>query len=550
MPTPASVPPDARLPVPGGLTGREFLRATSNPSSLRAVAFVLAGLTVLLTPTATTSVAQVIVIVALAFLGVQDLVYAATGRRWIGRRVNRVLALFRALAGLAAAAILALLTWAAGAGSSVSLSLVVGVLGAYVVARGLMAAVMSIVKHRGDLPFRLAAEAVLIAFGALAFTMPDSFSHAAIVAGAVALVLIGILVIAWGLARERRGSDLDPQTASVSAVLWDWLRIVDVGRQRREELAETLYFERPSLMTKVASWWAMLVLSVAIATYAVLADSTAVVIGAMLVAPLMVPILGLAGAIVNGWGRRATGSLILVCGGVAAAVGLSFALSSWAPVIVSYTANTQILSRIHPNTLDMLIALAAGAAGAVATVSPRVSSSIAGVAIAVALVPPLSVVGISLSAGNLSDAAGAMLLFLTNFVAIVLSAAFTFVVTGFASWKLLRHRPRQVAVTVAPFLVIAALIMIPLTLSAQGITSGASDVRAAERSVATWLGDDSGFSVDGISVTSDDVTVELGGEGSPPDAAVLQAELAEQLGREVGVTLRVSPVEVTTLPPR
>lgn len=135
-----------------------------------------------------------------------------------------------------------------------SISLVVGVLGAYVVARGLMAAVMSIVKHRGDLAFRLAAEAVLIAFGALAFTMPDSFSHAAIVAGAVALVLIGILVIAWGLARERRGSDLDPQTASVSAVLWDWLRIVDVGRQRREELAETLYFERPSLMTKVASW--------------------------------------------------------------------------------------------------------------------------------------------------------------------------------------------------------------------------------------------------------------------------------------------------------
>ncbi len=88
-----------------------------------------------------------------------------------------------ALAGLAAAAILALLTWAAGAGSSVSISLVVGVLGAYVVARGLMAAVMSIVKHRGDLAFRLAAEAVLIAFGALAFTTPDSFSHAAIGSG-------------------------------------------------------------------------------------------------------------------------------------------------------------------------------------------------------------------------------------------------------------------------------------------------------------------------------------------------------------------------------
>lgn|GEM_PF-2749218 len=135
-------------------------------------------------------------IVALAFLGVQDFIYATTGRRWIGRRVNRVLALFRALAGLVAAATLALLTWAAGTGSSVSLPLVVGVPGAYVVARGLMSAVMSVIEHRGGLAFRLAVEAVLIAFGASAFTMPDSFSHAAIVVGAVALVLIGILVIA------------------------------------------------------------------------------------------------------------------------------------------------------------------------------------------------------------------------------------------------------------------------------------------------------------------------------------------------------------------
>ncbi|BDZ41082.1 hypothetical protein GCM10025865_03810 [Paraoerskovia sediminicola] len=131
----------------------------------------------------------------------------------------------------------------------------------------------------------------------------------------------------------------------------------------------------------------MLLLSVCIATFAVLQDSTAVVIGAMLIAPLMVPILGLAAALVNGWVRRAWESSLLIVAGVVAAVVLAAAITLWAPAVVSFETNSQITSRVDPSVLDMLVAIAAGAAGAFATVNTRVASSIAGVAIAVALVP-------------------------------------------------------------------------------------------------------------------------------------------------------------------
>lgn len=187
------------------------------------------------------------------------------------------------------------------------------------------------------------------------------------------------------------------------------------------------------------------------------------VIGAMLVAPLMVPILGLAGALISGWRRQAVQSAALIIGGVLAAVVVSYALSAWAPQVLSLETNAQISSRVNPSLMDILIAIAAGAAGAFATVNSRVASSIAGVAIAVALVPPLAVVGISLSAQRYSDAGGAMLLFFTNFVAIVLAAAAVFAVGGFIPPGLLQRRLRDVLTTMAPFAALAAVIPVALT---------------------------------------------------------------------------------------
>jgi uncharacterized hydrophobic protein (TIGR00271 family) len=229
----------------------------------------------------------------------------------------------------------------------------------------------------------------------------------------------------------------------------------------------------------------------------------------MLIAPLMVPSLGLAGALVNGWARRAASSAALLTAGVLASVALSYALSAWAPVALALDTNTQVTSRASPSLPDMLIAVAAGAAGAFATVNVRVASSIAGVAIAVALVPPLAVVGISLGANRYADAGGAMLLFLTNFVAIVLAAAAVIAAAGFARHGQLRARLKPVLTTLAPFGALAAVILVPPVFTSQGLIASATAQRQASEAVDTWLGPDPTLQVTSIEVQEDEVTVTV-----------------------------------------
>lgn len=223
-------------------------------------------------------------------------------------------------------------------------------------------------------------------------------------------------------------SDISP--GELGAFAKDWLTERDLGDDMRDEVVDNLFFEDPDSVQKQVGFWVLLVLSVAIATLGVLADSTAVVIGAMLVAPLMTPIMGVSVAIVNGWMRRVSTSFATIVGGVAVAIGVSWIIAAWTPQLIPLSSNTQVLSRVSPTLIDLMIAVAAGAAGAYATIDKRVSSSITGVAIAVALVPPLAVVGVTLKDGSGSDALGAFLLFATNLVSIILVASVVFLVGG------------------------------------------------------------------------------------------------------------------------
>jgi uncharacterized hydrophobic protein (TIGR00271 family) len=292
----------------------------------------------------------------------------------------------------------------------------------------------------------------------------------------------------------------------------------------------------------------MLVLSVAIATPAVLQDSTAVVIGAMLVAPLMTPILGLAAAIANGWTQRGVTSFLFVSGGAAAAVVVAMALSSWVPSIVAFDANSQITSRVSPNLLDLLIAVAAGAAGAFATVSTRVSASIAGVAIAVALVPPLAVVGISLTAGRPSAAAGAALLFVTNFVAIVLAAVAVFVLAGRVEPRALADHGRRLRRSLLPFVALALAVAVPLLFTSEGLLATNERQVRIEEAVSAWV-DSADLVVTAVSFDGDVVEVWLSGPGELPDVSTLRAELVPFMGEDVVARAVLTPAEVTEVGP-
>ena len=181
----------------------------------------------------------------------------------------------------------------------------------------------------------------------------------------------------------------------------------------------------------------MLGLSVVVAVMAMSADSAAVVIGAMLLAPLMQPVLATAACISMALFRKSLTAAGHVLFASIGSIALAYVLSA---LFVNGDLPNEVTSRTAPDIRDLVVALAAGTAGAYATVRKDVSSSLPGVAVAVALVPPIAAVGITLEAGNDTLARGALLLYATNLAAIVLAASIVFVVTGFVP-------PRRLAST-------------------------------------------------------------------------------------------------------
>jgi uncharacterized hydrophobic protein (TIGR00271 family) len=172
----------------------------------------------------------------------------------------------------------------------------------------------------------------------------------------------------------------------------------------------------------------MNVLAATIAAYGLLANSPAVVIGAMIVAMLLGPIMGTSLALVDGdilLLRKGVFSLIV---GIAGVMVMALILGL---IHKNVPLTDEIMSRTAPNLLDLMVALAGGAAGAYATVSPRLSVAFIGVAIATALVPPLVAASLLLARSELELAFGALLLALTNMVAIQFASSVVLWISGF-----------------------------------------------------------------------------------------------------------------------
>ena len=176
------------------------------------------------------------------------------------------------------------------------------------------------------------------------------------------------------------------------------------------------------------TFFIMNALAAIIAGYGLLADSAAVVIGAMLVAMMLGPISGIALAFIdNRWILFRTAFTTLVLG-VAMIYSIGFMLGL---ININLPITQEILSRTQPTIMDLMIALAGGAAGAFAAVSPRLSVAVVGVAVATALVPPLVASGILLAHMEWKNAGNAFILALTNIVAIQVSSSLVLWLTGF-----------------------------------------------------------------------------------------------------------------------
>lgn len=177
-------------------------------------------------------------------------------------------------------------------------------------------------------------------------------------------------------------------------------------------------------------FYVLLTLSAIIATLGLLANSVAIIIGAMIIAPLMGPIIGMAYAMVMANRRLLRRSSLTLLKGVIWTVATAFLTT----LLIGLRApGSEILARANPTLLDLGVAMAAGAAGAFANSRRSIADALPGVAIAVALVPPLSVIGIGLSLGENRLFTGALLLFLTNLIGIIFSGGLVFLFQNYGS---------------------------------------------------------------------------------------------------------------------
>ncbi|GAB4536475.1 MAG: hypothetical protein Kow0063_22040 [Anaerolineae bacterium] len=206
-------------------------------------------------------------------------------------------------------------------------------------------------------------------------------------------------------------------------------------------------------------FFVLIILSSVIATLGLLQNSAAVIIGAMLVAPLMTPILAMSLGVVQGDVRLLRLALESALKGIALAVSVALGMVLLTP---NPQLSPEMVARTHPTLLDLIVALASGAAGAYAIGRKEVAAALPGVAIAAALVPPLCVIGSGIALNRPEVAGGALLLFITNLIAISMAGAIVFLLLGFRPTPDERERRRRFRQGLAVSLALLLVISIPL----------------------------------------------------------------------------------------
>lgn len=286
----------------------------------------------------------------------------------------------------------------------------------------------------------------------------------------------------------------------------------------------------------------LMALSVCLASLGLMADSPAVIIGAMVVAPLMGPVLGVAASLVMGWPRRGGRQALIVLAGATGAIALAALISAVLPGDLGNPPR-ELLARTEPNTLDLAVAMAAGTVGAYTLVRREAAEAMAGAAIAVALVPPLATIGITLQAGRFDMAIGGLLLVTANVVGVIFSGALTFLFGGFVPGVTLTFGVGQILRGLR-WVVLAILLMVfPLQWDGPGILSPPPEATDVGSVVETWAAESLSM-VEIINVVlevdegSTNIGVVIAGSSEIPSVETLADELSAALNRPVNVELQ------------
>lgn len=279
----------------------------------------------------------------------------------------------------------------------------------------------------------------------------------------------------------------------------------------------------------------LIILSAMIATLGLLQSSAAVVIGAMLVSPLMGPIMGVGFGLATLESNLIRRSLVTLAAGMAVAILVAM-LIIWLSPIADVTP--ELRARTQPTLLDLGVAVVGGIAGVYA-IMRKLSGVMVGVAIATALVPPLSTVGFGLATGRFDFAVGAALLFLTNTLAIAFAATIVARLNHFGPSLTPQHTAMQVAGIIATL----GILSIPLALT---LNSLAGEVRArsvVQTQLRSLLGESDRVDSLNVRMESDAIAVD-GVVLVDRYAGRLDKQLAAKIGAELDREVRVNIVQL------
>jgi uncharacterized hydrophobic protein (TIGR00271 family) len=267
------------------------------------------------------------------------------------------------------------------------------------------------------------------------------------------------------------------KTLKMHAKIYAWWKAKYVSDINHQDVAE--YVRNEGIISSRYSF--MVSMSCAIAILGLLLSSPAVVIGAMLISPLMSPIMSLGFSLsVLDFKQMKKSLEALVCG-IIVALTISWLIVMFSPIT---DATPEILTRTQPNLFDLLVAIFSGLAGGYAVIK-RKGETIVGVAIATALMPPLAVVGFGLATSNMSIAKGAFMLFMTNLFAISLSVTLMTKFYGFGG----EHSPKHTAWQLILIASIFGILSLPLGVALKDIGYQTYITKITQSSIKEYFGE-------------------------------------------------------------
>lgn len=516
------------IQIPHRLIDRDQLL---NAATLRGVAALVVGIVVLVVPESD-RVFGLLIAAVVVFAAVGELIGAVRSREGRWSSLVRGVALLTIVASL--------VVW-----PNITRRVVSRIVGLSLVATGGVSAYRVLLKKPPLLEgrrWRLTRAGFMVVLGVVVITVPGAIFEFVLIALAVTWILGGLSTIVTNL---RTDTEEQTDLLDTGSRFLRWLEGRPHTADDRTQLYGKLFFEGPDSKRRLSRFYLLMAFASVIAAYGVATDSTAVVVGAMLVAPLMTPLMATCVAIVMGWPKRATLSAMVAVSGIVLAVGVGFMAGAGLTFELSALTNTQIAGRINPTLLDLLIAVAAGGAGAFALSRPDVSDALPGVAVSIALVPPLVVAGLMLEAGDIGAALGSLLLFMTNLVAILLAGGVVFVLTGIVPLSLMIANRAWIRSTLTLVATVALLVVGVLALSGQRIQTEAFDQDEATEALATWI-DGSDLEVFSLDISGSKVAVVVVGSDDPPPVEDLGVGLEVALDREVDLNVRWIPETTLT----